>query len=169
MVKKRDGAVAPKERINIVYRSTADNRRVKIELPMKMLVVSDLTRRPDETPIEEREVINVDRRNLDSVMDNMNLNLKFSVPNKISGDGDHAETVDVDLDIKKMKDFSPDSVCQNVPMLKKLLELRSSINALKGPIGNVPKFRRALEDLLHDKDKRSKVMALTNKKESAGQ
>lgn len=171
MVKKRDGAVAPKERINIVYRSTADNRRVKIELPMRMLVVSDLTKKPDDTPIEEREIINVDKRNLDEVMQNMDLNLNFSVPNKVSSqnknsDAGTTESIDVQLNIKRMKDFSPDSICQNVPVLKKLLELRSSINALKGPIGNVPKFRRALEDLIHDADKRDRVTAaLISKKD----
>ena len=167
MVKRRDGAVAPKERINIVYRSTADNRRVKIELPMKMLVVSDLTKRSNDTPIEQREIINVDQRNLDDVIKNMNLNLKFSVPDKISGEHDE-KTIDIDMDIKRMQDFSPDKVCQNVPVLKKLLELRSSINALKGPVGNIPQFRKALESLIHDDEKRSKVkdLLVQNKKNS---
>ena len=164
MAKRRDGAVAPKERINIVYRSTADNKRVKIELPMKLLVVSDLTKRSDDTPIEQRETISVDKRNLDKVVNNMNLNLNFSVPNKISGKEE--DSIDVNLDIKKMKDFSPDSVCQNVPMLKKLLELRSSINALKGPVGNIPQFRKALENLIHDKEKRKQVESLVYDKKT---
>ena len=37
-----------------------------------------------------------------------------------------------------------------MPELKKLLELRAALNALKGPLGNVPAFRKKIQSLLGD-------------------
>ncbi len=40
-----DGSVAPKERINIVYRSSTGDAQEQIELPLKQLVLGDFTLR----------------------------------------------------------------------------------------------------------------------------
>jgi type VI secretion system protein ImpB len=45
-----------------------------------------------------------------------------------------------------------------VPELRKLLELRSALNALKGPLGNIPAFRKKIQGLLGDNDNRQKLM-----------
>ena len=58
-----------------------------------------------------------------------------------------------------MKDFSPDSIAHQVPELDKLLELRRALLALKGPLGNVPAFRKAIQKILSDSDSRSRLMA----------
>ena len=49
-------------------------------------------------------------------------------------------------------------VAGQVPELKQLLELRKNLQALKGPLGNVPAFRRAIQDLLKDEGTRAAVM-----------
>ncbi len=46
-----------------------------------------------------------------------------------------------------------------MPELKKLLELRAALTALKGPLGNVPAFRKKLQSLLGDEANRAKLMA----------
>ena len=56
----KDGSVAPKERINIVYKP-ATNMDEEIELPFKMMVMGDFTGRADDTPLEDRSRINIDK------------------------------------------------------------------------------------------------------------
>ena len=43
--------------------------------------------------------------------------------------------------------------------LKKLIELREALVALKGPLGNVPSFRSKLQELLDNDDAREKLLA----------
>jgi type VI secretion system protein ImpB len=56
-----------------------------------------------------------------------------------------------------MKDFDPDAIAKQVPELSKLLELREALVALKGPLGNVPAFRKQLQTLLADESAREKL------------
>ncbi|MDX1399703.1 MAG: type VI secretion system contractile sheath small subunit, partial [Oceanospirillum sp.] len=79
----------------------------------------------------------------------------FTVPNKLSADGDD---IAVSLDPNSLKDFEPDSIVQAVPELQKVLELREALKALKGPLGNTPKMRKTIQLMLEDKDSRKKLM-----------
>jgi type VI secretion system protein ImpB len=45
-----------------------------------------------------------------------------------------------------------------VPELKKLLELRQAITALKGPLGNIPAFKKKISSLLADDKAREKLV-----------
>ena len=38
------------------------------------------------------------------------------------------------------------------------MELREALKALKGPLGNVPDFRKKLQDLITDGDTREKLL-----------
>ena len=46
-----------------------------------------------------------------------------------------------------------------MPELNKLLELREALVALKGPLGNVPAFRKAIQGVLDDEAAREKLLA----------
>ena len=65
----------------------------------------------------------------------------------------------VSLKFKNIKDFTPEGVVAQVPELKTLLDLRNALNALKGPLGNVPAFRKKIQNLLGDDAAREKLMA----------
>ena len=45
-----------------------------------------------------------------------------------------------------------------MPELRQLLELRNALLALKGPLGNVPAFRKAVQNILDDEDLRKKLL-----------
>jgi type VI secretion system protein ImpB len=64
----------------------------------------------------------------------------------------------VTLGIRSMKDFNPASVVEQVPELRKLMELRDALVALKGPLGNAPAFRKAIEQVLNDEESRARVL-----------
>ena len=138
----KDGSVAPKERINIKYRSKGDMVEEK-ELPLKLLAVGDFTQREDDTAVEDRKAINVNKTNFDDVLKNYNLSLEMAVKNKIDDNQEDSE-IAVKLKFDSMKDFDPDAIVDQVDELKKLKQLREALVALKSPLGNVPKFRRKL-------------------------
>ena len=72
----REGSVAPKERVNIVYKTATGNAQEEIELPLKMLLVGDYTRQTDERMVEDRKPINVDKDNFNEVLAAHNLSLE---------------------------------------------------------------------------------------------
>lgn len=152
----KEASVAPKERVNISYRPATGDAKEEVELPLKLLVMGDFTLRDDETPLEDRPPINVDKDNFDDVLKAQNVNLSATVANKL-GDDRNAQ-LSVNLDFKSMKDFEPDAIIDKVPELKKLLELRNALKALKGPLGNVPEFRKKIQDLVKDEGARARLL-----------
>lgn len=152
----KTGSVAPKERINIKYVPSNGDMQTEIELPFKTLVISDFKGHAEDTPIEERETISVDKENFESVMRESHLQLNTAVADKLSEEGGELA---VSLNFKSLKDFTPDSVAAQVPELKKLIELREALVALKGPLGNIPAFRERLQELITSEESREKLLA----------
>ena len=156
----RDGSVAPKERINIRYVPATGDAQEEVELPLNMMVVGDFSARADETPIEDRTPINIDKDNFNEVMEGYSPNVKVNVDNRLSGE--EGAQMAVDLTFKNMKDFTPENVAKKVPELNSLLELREALVALKGPLGNVPAFRKKIASVLQDEEARKKLLEELN-------
>ncbi|MCJ8314775.1 MAG: type VI secretion system contractile sheath small subunit [Saccharospirillaceae bacterium] len=152
----KDASVAPKERVNIVYKSHTGDKVDEVELPLKLLMVGDYTGRASDEMVEDRPAKNINKDNFNDVMKSYDLNLNFTVANKLE-ETDEDEQVPVELKFKDIKDFSPDSVAQQVPELKALLDLRKALLALKGPLGNVPAFRKTIQSILSDETTRSAI------------
>lgn len=153
----KEGSVAPKERINVTFKPATGGAQEEIELPLKLMVLGDFTQRADERKIEDRKPISIDKNNFDEVLGKQELNLTFSVANRLQ-DEQGADELPVQLRINSMKDFNPAAVVDQVPELKKLMELRDALVALKGPLGNAPAFRKAIESVLADDDSRDRVL-----------
>jgi type VI secretion system protein ImpB len=152
----KEGSVAPKERVNIVYRPATGNAKEEVELPLKMMVLGDFTLREEEDPLEERAPINVDKDNFTEVMRKQNLGLTISVADRLSDK--EGEELAAALKIETLKDFSPERIARQVPELAKLMELRDALSFLKGPLGNVPAFRKHLQSMIDDPEARERLM-----------
>ncbi|MDJ0816760.1 MAG: type VI secretion system contractile sheath small subunit [Desulfobacterales bacterium] len=152
----KEGSVAPKERVNIVYRPATGDAKEEVELPLKLLVVGDFTLSPDDRPVEERKTINIDKDNFNEVLKAQDIKLDINVANKISGDPD--EEIPMSLKFESLKDFEPEAIVKKSPELNKLLELRDALNALKGPMSNVPEFRKQIQELISDDTKREQLL-----------
>ncbi|EAK2325806.1 type VI secretion system contractile sheath small subunit, partial [Campylobacter jejuni] len=157
------GSYAPKERINITYKAKTNGQNEDVELPLKLMVMANLKGK-NETPLEEREILQINKINFDQVMRKLNITTSFSVKNTL---GTGAEELDVKLNIASMKDFSPDSLAKQIPELNKLLQLREALMALKGPMGNIPDFRKAVLEALKNEKTKEKLL-LEIKQEEQG-
>jgi type VI secretion system protein ImpB len=153
----KEGSVAPKERINVTFKPATGGAQGEIELPLKLLAIGDYTLRKDERKVEERKPISIDKMTFDEVLAKQALSLTLSVPNRLHEDEGNEELA-VQLHVKSMKDFNPASLVDQVPELKKLMELRDALVALKGPLGNAPAFRKAIESVLADDESRGRVL-----------
>ena len=152
----KEASVAPKERVNIVYKPATGDAQAEIELPLKVFVMGDFTQRADDTPLEERKAVRVDKDNFNDVMSQHKLGVQATVKNTLSGKPDDEMAVSLKFDT--LTDFSPAEVAKQVPELKQLLELREALTALKGPLANTPAFRKKIEELLKDPAQREKVL-----------
>ena len=149
-----ENSVAPKERINITYKTKTNNQEADVELPLKLMVMANLTGYND-TPLEEREVVSINKINFDQVMQKMDIKTKFTVENKL---GLGSDEINIELKISNMKDFSPDNIAKQIPEINQLLELRKALVSLKGPMGNIPDFRKAVLDALKDKKTKQELL-----------
>jgi type VI secretion system protein ImpB len=155
MANDNEVSVAPKERVNIKYKSAINGQQEEVELPLRILLLGDFTNRPDERPIEERKPISINKENFRDVMAEQDLGVDISVPNHLVPD---QEGMSATLNFKSLKDFEPEGLVEQVPELRELRELRDSLRYLKGPLGNVPSFIRKIQSILKDPDKRSRLM-----------
>ena len=109
-----------------------------------------------ETSLEERKPISVDKDNFNEVLEGQNVEAEMSVPNRLSGKED--DELSVKLNFKTMRDFEPDAIAQQVPELKKLIELRDALLGLTGPLGNIPGFRKRLQAIIEDPELQKKIL-----------
>ena len=154
----KEGSVAPKERINVTFKPSTGEGMEELELPLKLMMIGDYTLTKDDRKLEDRKAININKNNFNEVLENQNIGLDLQVPNRLS-DRDVNEEIALSLRFKTLKDFDPANLVQQVPEMKALMELRDALVALKGPLGNVPSFRKAIEEVLTNQDAREKVLA----------
>jgi type VI secretion system protein ImpB len=144
----------PPSRVNIRYVKKTDGAQEKVELPLKLLLLGDYTLRTDDTPLDERKKISVNKDNFEDVMREQKLKLSMAVPNYLSGNptGQGDDEMTVNLDVDSLKAFTPDEVVRRVPELAKMIEIRELLSDLKARVITNRNFRQALEKIVRDKD-----------------
>src|SRR5262245_24375873 len=111
-----------KPRVHITYDVEREGATVKKELPFVVGVLGDLSGdnlAESLTPLSERKFIQVDRDNFDEVLARLTPGLNLKAENTLQGDGSQ---ISVQLKFKKMEDFEPANIANQVEPLRKLLE-----------------------------------------------
>ncbi len=144
-------AEIPASRVNIKYVKYVGDAQEEVELPLKLLLVGDYTMREDDTPVEDRKRISINKNNFAAVMKEQDLRLNFNVKNMLSGEED--DEMNVDLKVESLKDFLPENIARQVPELSVLLEVRKLLQDLKGRVVNNVEFRRELDRIIQDPKK----------------
>lgn len=138
----------PAARINLKLAVDKGGARKKTELPLRMLVVGDLSSSRHEGRVVDREKISVNKNNFGQVMKSMALKLDYTVENCLSGEGE----LPVSLDIDSMDSFHPESVAKAIPQIGRLLAARNLIKDLKSNLLDNRAFRKRLEEILSNPD-----------------
>lgn len=157
--KKNDGSgsIAPKERVNIKFQPKMGTQTAEVELPLNLLVTGNLTGSTDGTSLDERQPVAINRNNFNAVLDEAGIGRDFVVPSVLSEMPE--ARMSVNLKVKSLADLSPDNIAAQVPEMRKMMELREALVALRGPMGNIPAFRAQLQALLDDEKSREQLIA----------
>jgi type VI secretion system protein ImpB len=99
--------------------------------------------------VKDRRLRTIGRKgDFQKVLKDINPKLNMTVPNKLS-DEPEAE-MEVNLDIKDMKDFHPDQIVNQIEPMKQLLDAREKLKQLKLQVLKDVKFRKAIESVLQE-------------------
>ena len=123
------------------------------ELPFVVGVMGDYSGNNspvEKKPLADRDFTRVDAANFDSVMASVAPGLNIRVENTLAGDGSE---IGVDLQFRKLEDFEPGAIVQQVPELRELLETRNQLRDLMANASKKPVLERRLEEILQETDK----------------
>lgn len=138
-----------KPRVHITYEVETEGAQIVRELPFVMGVMGDFSGDPTQPlrPMSERKFIQIDRDNFDDVMSRMAPGLNLKVDNTLADDGSQMA---VDLKFRGIDDFNPESVVEQVPALKSLLETRNKLRDLMSKADRSEELENLLEQVLQN-------------------
>ncbi len=137
----------PKARINLKLALHTGGGQKKVELPLKLLTLGDFSSGKEDRPLSEREKININKNNFNSVLAEFNPEINLTVQNTLAGDGTEES---IKLNFADMKDFEPEQVARQIPQLRAMLAMRNLLRDLKSNLLDNATFRKELEKILKD-------------------
>lgn len=149
-------------RVQIEYDVPTLGGTKKTELPWVMGVMADLSGNAAEglDPVGRRKFREINAENFDEQLADAKPKLKFTVPNKLAAEGEEAGELAVELEFKRMEDFSPAALARQVEPLRKLLETRERLSNLLANVDGKDQPESALEAALADPDYLKKLMEM---------
>jgi type VI secretion system protein ImpB len=135
-------------RVHITYDVEDGGKPKKVHLPFVVGVMADLSGQP-KTPLKgltQREFVEIDRDNFNSVMQKQTPRVAVKVANKLSGDEE--SKLSVELNFRNMEDFSPANVAKQIPALKELLDMRQRLGELMSMTDGNDKLEQLLSQVL---------------------
>ena len=146
-----------KPRVHITYDVEIGDAMEMKELPFVMGVMADLSGNPAEPlpKMKDRSFVEVDRDNFNEFLKKQKPRVSYKVDDKLSDDPD--SQLAVDLTFKDMKDFEPEGVIKQVPVLNELLEVRQRLKSLQSRVTSSDEVTDFLKDILTNDEKRQAV------------
>ena len=146
----------PKSRVNHQLDLHTGGAGKKSELPLKLLAVGDFSNGKEQRSLSERNKININKNNFDSVMAELLPTVDLLVESTLSGE---ARIENIKLNFGSVKDFEPEQVARNIPSLRALISMRNLLRDLKANLLDNVEFRRELEKIMKDPAMSSELRA----------
>jgi len=149
-LQKKVGRVRP-PRVHITYDVEIGDAIAKRDLPFVVGVLADLSGMPEKAlpAIAKRKFVNIDRDNVNEVMEKIAPRLAFKVNNRLNEDD---TKLNVELRFASMDDFQPYKVAQQITPLRKLLELRGSLANLRSSLIGNEKLEKLLQEVIQNQE-----------------
>jgi type VI secretion system protein ImpB len=146
-------------RVQITYDVETNGAMQKVELPLVVGVMADLSGQPKEAlkPLKDRKVVNVDRDNFNDVLSKATPRVALRVEDKLTGKD---QKLAVELNFKHMEDFEPANVAKQVAPLRELLEMRQKLKQLLSKMEGNDKLETLLTEVLTNRQKASSLADL---------
>jgi type VI secretion system protein ImpB len=144
------GQNSPKinQRVKVSILPSSDAKE-SVELDYRLMVAGDFSRKElgSQGMLKDRRIRTIARKgDFSKVLADYNPKLKLTVPNRLSDDPE--AQMEVNLDIKDMKDFHPDEIVKQVDPLKDLLATRELLKMLKMEVFKDFQIKKGMEDVL---------------------
>lgn len=158
-VQKKLSRIRP-PRVQITYDVETGGAIQKKELPLIVGIMADLAGQQDGpvTPIKSRKFIEIDRDNFNGVCASIAPRLDLTVPNRLK---DEDSKLKAELRFRKIDDFRPESIVQQLEPLRKLFEARQRLNDLIGKLDGNDDLDALLQDVAANTDKQQQIKAAT--------
>ncbi len=143
-------------RVHITYAVETEGAVVQKELPFVVGVVGDFSGNPTQPlkSLRERKFVQIDRDNVNEVLQRMTPGLNLKVDNTLKGDG---SKMAVDLKFSSIEDFDPGRVVDQVEPLRKLLETRNKLRDLMTKVDRSEELEGLLEQVLQNSEDLNRI------------
>lgn len=141
----------PQSRIMLNYDTSVEGKKKRKQIPYKLLIMGDLSKGLSKYAKEDfikRKIVNA-KGTIDHLISDMDIVVETKVENCINPSKN--PTLDVKIPLKKMRDFKPDSIVENVPQLKTLATLRDMLKSFMKDVDNNRALKDKLDQVLSDK------------------
>jgi len=153
-------------RVQLTYDVEIGGASESKELPFVVGVMGDFTGQPDpDKPLarlKDRKFVNVDLDTFDEVLEGIAPRASYRVKNKLSSEGGEFA---VNLEFKKLEDFRPEAVVEQVEPLRKLLDARTKLSDLRNKLAGNERLEDALGEVLSNTEKLKQLGEETSKSE----
>ena len=135
-----------KNRVSITYDVETNGALETKELPFVVGVVGDFSAdKADKPDPADREFLQVDKDNFDTVMKRVGPELSMKVDNVLVDDDSQIEA---NLSFNSMKDFTPEAIVEKVDVLKNLVDTRNQLKVLLSKADRSRDLEKLLKEVL---------------------
>lgn len=110
------------ERINLTF---LDNKKNAVELPFRVLVLTNITADDQSEDIAEHSVLKIDS-DISDILARQNINLKLNVDNHLKPHSD--ESLMINYSLGTLEDFTPGNLIRGIPELRQALKMHSLLS-----------------------------------------
>jgi len=147
-------------RVQITYDLETGGAIEMKELPLVVGILADLAGHPENPlpPVKARKFVDIDRDNFNDVLSSIGPRLQVSMTNRLREEGGN---LPVELKFRKLDDFRPEAVVQQVEPLRQLFLARQRLNDLLAKLDGNDDLDALLQDVASNTESQQQLKQLT--------